>query len=455
MNLFANIGRKIMSIFSKYNFANIDVGASVSDDMNTKIDLWNNILKGCAEWQQGDVKPCGIIDTTIGQLATLVSEELDVSANNEQLDVVMKRLNESAKELVQNLVAVGGSVVRPVYTNNKMQFEIAPLGSYIPTSYDLDGTLTGCLILKKFTENKKEYVLIEKHKYENKNHTINVELYEVRNNNLYKKTLQECSQTESLTPVYVWENVEKPFIVEVRNRQPNKIDGSNIPCALWQGTENLIKDADEQYARLLWEQEGGELKVFADEDLFKQRQGDPQKRISNRLNKLFVKLNGNGIDAERITTYAPTLRTQQQIEAFNQILRRCELSWNIGKGTLSDLEAAPQTATQYTGGKKTLYSMIDSIESELEYKYKLIAYIFAYQLSVFAGVTFDDEITITYNDTGRKDPSQMKQEAMLEVQNGIMSKAEYRQKIYGEDEATAAAKVPEENNSNLYGGFSI
>ncbi len=463
-----------MNLFKRYNVNSI-IGeqSALSNEMLEKIDLWNEMLQGKAFWNEEN-KPSGIIDCTIGAIAKPVSEEIEITSKNPALEVPMQKLNESTHELVQNLVAIGGSIVRPIYTNGKMQFEIVKLGNYIPTSYDLDGTLTGCVITKKIDDGKKEFLLLEKHKYSAWNkplengttkpthrHDVEIELYLIVGQQLRKARFEECSQTNGLDASYSWDDVEKPMIVEVRNRMPNKIDGSNVPCALWQGTENLIQNADEQFARILWEQEGGELRVFADEDLFNKRQvydadGNrigAKNRVSSKLNKLIVQLNGNGIDAERIHDFAPNLRTQPQVEALNQILRRCELAWNIGKGTLSDLEAVVQTATQYTGGKKALYSMVDSIESELEEKYHHIAYIFAYMLTIYEQIVFDDSIEISYNDSSRKDPAQMKQIALQELQNGIISVAEYRQMFFGEDEETAIRNTPEQTVSNDFGGF--
>ena len=52
-----------------------------------------------------------------------------------------------------------------------------------------------------------------------------------------------------------------------------------------------------------------------------------------------------------------------------------------------------------------------------------------------------------------KDPDQMRSAALLELQNGIISKAEYRMRIFGEDEATAAQKVPLASAPDLGGLF--
>ena len=445
-----------MNLFNRYNLDGvIGIQTALTPDMATSIDLWNDILQGKAPWVKS-AEPCGIVGCTIGELANPIGEEIETNSQNERLAECMNKLNEQTHELVQNLVAIGGSVVRPIYTNGKMQFEIIKLGNYIPVSYDLDGTLTACIITKEITENNKKFILLERHNYANKNHSINLELYQTQGEALKKIPLSACEKTKDLTESQIWTNVEYPFIVEVKNRMPNKIDGSSVPCALWQGSENLLRDADYIYNALNWEIEGGKMRVFADEDLFK-KVGKDKKQISlyPELNKLFVKLNGNGIDAERITEHAPALRTAQLIEAFNQILRRCELAWNIGKGTLSDMETALQTATQYTGGKKALYSMIDSIESELEEKYRHIAYIFAYMLTVYENVKMDAEIEIKYNDANRKDPSSMKQIALQELAEGIISPAEYRTMFFGEDKETAERNVPEKVVSNNFGGFTI
>lgn len=457
MNIFNKIGAFFMSLFFKYNLETVTgIKSGVSSEMINKIDLWNLILQGRAPWN-AEAAPSGIVNSTIGQLANAVSEELDVESENEKLNEVMKRLNENSKEIVQNIVALGGCIARPVYKNNKLQFEIIKLGNYIPTAYDLDGTLLGCVITKKIDEGDKEYLLLEKHNFNNNTHAVEMELYKIKGSTLTKTSLDTCSITAGLTPRYTWENVNAPFIVEFRNRAPNIVDGSNIPCALWQNTENLIESVDKQYNRINWEQEGGNMVVFADEDLFKKRQvrkGEKvNKTLSPTLEKLVVKISGNGTSEEKIQTHAPALRTQQQTEAFNEMLRRCELAWNIGKGTLSDMETAAQTATQYTGGKKALYTLVDTIESELEEKYKKLAYIFAYMLAAYKVAPFNDELVIKYNDTARKDPEAIRRAALEEVVQGIISKDEYRMRIFGEDEETAAARVPEENAASNMGGY--
>ena len=44
--------------------------------------------------------------------------------------------------------------------------------------------------------------------------------------------------------------------------------------------------------------------------------------------------------------------------------------------------------------------------------------------------------------------------ALQELQHGIISKAEYRMRIFGEDEETATAKVPEvEPQQSPFGGL--
>ena len=419
----------------------------VSSEMLDAIELWSAIARGRAPWHK-EAPNCGIAQA-IGQvIADTINEELAVEADNPMLNELMQNLDTDAAEIVQKTIINGGCLCRPVFSGGRIQHELIALGNYLPLEYDFDKTLTKCVIAKNFKDNKKDYVLVEEHDFKNKSHTIKTTLYEDNGGRLDERALRSTSLTERMEPVVVWENVQRPFVIEFRNPTVNKIDGSNVPVSLFAGIENLLREADEQFARMTWEQEAGKMRVFADSDLFRRRQGDAG--IDPKLEGMFVKFSGEVGDGDKIQTHAPALRSEQQIKAMNEILRRIETATNIGTGTISELSDVRQTATQFAGGKKAFYSKVDTYESEIAKKYKAIAYVFAYMASAYLGVKFDDDIKITFNDMTRKDPQQMKLTAMQEVSAGLLGKHEYRQMFYGEDEETAKANVPEPEQ---IGGF--
>lgn len=443
MNILKKIWGVIMDFFTLKKLAlDKNSGSIISASMEEHINLWGQILTGKAPWNK-EARCCGVIDGIAGAISDPVSEEMKVTSDNERLQESMDDLTSRATDIVAFMALCGGCVVRPVYANSQLKYELVRLGNYIPVSYDLDGTLTGAVITKEFEEKGKNYILVEKHNWDGRDHHVQLMLYDITGGGDYKqRSLESTEKTAGLTPEYTYENVDRPFLVEFRNRKTNNIDGSNIPVSIYAGRENLLEDADRQYKRLNWEQEAGEKIVFASHDLFRARQGEEGIRITPKLQKLLVKVSDAGTE-EKIQEYSPALRTAEQVQAFQEILRRIEISCKLGKGTLSNLEDSRMTATQYQGGKKVLYTTVDSFESELEKKYRECAWIFAYLLSAYEKVPFDPEITVSYNDAARKDPDQMRSAALLELQNGIISKAEYRMRIFGETKEEAESKVPE------------
>lgn len=419
----------------------------ISDEMTQAIELWNGISRGKAFWNK-DSPSCGIAQAIAQTIADTIQEELDVESVNPILNQAMISLDSDINEIVQKMVITGGCLCRPVFSNGRLQHELLALGNYIPLEYDFDKTLTKCLITKNFKEGKSNFVLVEEHEFIEGLHKIQNRLYLDDNGTLKERGIKTTRLTENLESEITWSNIQKPFIVEFRNPSINTIDGSAMPVSLFAGIEKLIQEADEQFSRMTWEQEAGKMRVFADSDLFRRRQGD--EGVDPKLAKMFVQFSGEVGDGDKIQTHAPQLRSDQQIQAMNEILRRIETATNIGKGTISDLQDVRQTATQFAGGKKAFYSKIDTYERELEKKYKAVAYVFAYMASAFLGVKFDDEIQIVFNDMSRKDPQQMKLTAMQEVSAGLLDKHEYRQMFFGEDEETARANVPEPEQ---IGGF--
>lgn len=443
----------VLKYFHTYKIEEITgINTNISAEMYRYIELWADMMSGYAPWNK-DAPSCGVLSQISGRLANFVTREIGIEINNESIAPAMEHLNHNIDTLVEYITLLGGGIVRPVYTNNKLQYECVPLGNYLPTKYDFDGTLTGCIILKQIIDGGKTFLLTENHDYDGVNHTVALQLYRNDNGALKKVSLTACQQTAQFTPVYSWPNCGRPMVIEFRNHATNKIDGSRVPVALIAGAEDLIEAADRQFERMNWEQKAGEKKIFADRDLFQKRRvkdENGKERIEGinfdaDLNRLIMRIDGDGTSTEKIKDYSPELRTAAQNEMLQQIFRRIELTINVGKGSVSDAEAVQQTATQYSGGRQELYSIVDKIEDEIEAKYHECAEVFAHMAAAYQLGPNDAEIIITWNDDEtRKDVTAAKQLALQEVQAGVKSKWEYRRDFYGEDEATAKANTPED-----------
>ncbi|WP_315602454.1 phage portal protein [Treponema socranskii] len=438
----------ILNLFRSYSIEQITgIETNITGEMYERISLWADMVAGRAPWND-KAPPCGILEQIAGRLNNLVSREIGLEVENDAIAPPMYHLNDNVDKVVEYIALLGGCVIRPVFSNSKLQYEAIPLGNYLPTRYDFDGTLTGALIMKNIIDGTKKFLLTEEHSFDGVNHTVKCTLYANEGGALRLSSLAACAQTANITPVYTWQNVAQPMIIEFRNHAVNKIDGSNVPVALIAGVENLIKDADEQYERMNWEQKAGEARVWADRDMFMKRTTRDGKtlgvQMTKELNRLVTMIDGDGsAEGKKIIEHTPALRTDAQNAMLQQIFRRIELSSNIGKGTISDAEAVQQTATQYTGGRQELYAIVDRIEDEIKAKYQLCANVFAYMAAAYGIGQNDATITVTWNDDQtRKDMSQAKLLAINEINAGIKSKWEYRHDFYGEDEATAKANVP-------------
>lgn len=459
--MFERIKGFIMSVLSFFRTSTIEdvtgVKTNMTAEMYRHIELWQQMAAGSAPWNK-DAPPCGILPQIAGRLNYYITREIDLEIKNDVLEKPLKHLNAHIGSAVEYIAQQGAAVMRPIYAQNKLQYELIPLGNYLPTRYDFDGTLMGAIILKQIDTDSHKYILCEVHDFDGVSHYVKNRLYEREDGGIMRGVpLTSCELTADLTPEYVWNGCRRPMLVEFRSNVTNHIDGSNVPVALIDKATDLIEEADRQFARMDWEQEAGEKRVFADRDMFTKRtlrNGDKDEVVLDKsLNKLLVKIDGDGsADGSKIHEYSPELRTEAQEKYLQAVFKRIEQTINLGKGTISDAEQIQQTATQYTGGRQELFAIIDNIEDEIAAKYEDAAEIFAYMAAAYqlpgapaANHQTEDLYTIKWNDDQtRKDIVQAKQTAMQEISAGVLNKWEYRRDFYGEDEATAKANVPPE-----------
>lgn len=437
----------------------------LSSELVNYFELWDAIGKGRAPWNE-KAHSSGIPLQIANKLVAIIQSEMKIRSEDKSIEGVIKRLDSDLYKIVYYLVVNGGSILRPIFVNGKLQYEILPQGNYFPLTYDYDGTLTSCVILKEFTSRqdigktiRDHYLLTELHSYSKGEHRIENSLYKIGSIGGIKEVgLKATPETEELQEKQSLYTLS-PLITEFKTRKINYITGGNVALPIIAGAEELIKDADEQYSRMLWEQEGGQMRVFADHSLFTKKQVRDGRivdvKMTQTLNKLVSTFMGDGIGEKApITIFAPSLRSEAQNTTYQEILKRIELVTNIGKGTISDLEDTQQTATQFMGGRQVLFSLVDNIEDEIEGKIKTAGGVF-YELAklyklegVSKGKPQGDLLVVTYNDDQtRKDIVVAKSTSLQELNSGVLLPYEYRMRYFGEDEKTAKEKVGEAGNT--------
>ncbi len=118
--------------------------------------------------------------------------------------------------------------------------------------------------------------------------------------------------------------------------------------------------------------------------------------------------------------------------------RACGLSF----GTLSDPQSVDRTATEIKSSKQEMYATVTEIQKALQAALEQLVY----AMDVWATLgrlapAGRYHLAVHFDDGVLNDPDVQKQQDLQEVRDGILGKAEYRMKWYGEDEAAARAAL--------------
>ena len=163
----------------------------------------------------------------------------------------------------------------------QIEFEYVQADGFYPLAFNASGRMTEAAFIQKKVDKEITYSRIEYHKLEGKKVTIINLAYK---SNKMLKGLQPGTETDlgieiPLTDVPEWASLQPKTIIDGVDRllfayfkmpDANTIDTySPLGVSGYSRVVNLIKDADYQYSRLLWEFEGGELAVDVDRDALK------------------------------------------------------------------------------------------------------------------------------------------------------------------------------------------
>jgi len=451
-----NFFRRIKGMFSNTflrSVAEIAQNESVTTDrMMSAIDLWLEMFGGNSPWLEKNHQSLGIPAIVASEIARAVTLEMEVNITGSPMaDFISEQFKQVKKDIKPNTeyaCAGGGIVFKPYIYNGGITTEIIHANSFYPIAFNNAQKITSAYFIYRTWEGKKVYSRLEKHELKGTDYTITNKAYvSAVEESLGKECqLSEVADWSEIEPEVHLQNVESPLFAYFKIPLGNIIDmRSPLGVSVYARAVDLIKEADFQFQRLLWEYEGGELAVDASIDAFKTVNGEPQlpegkERLYRTNNIDATTTNGDSL----LKAWSPTLRDANYMSGLNRLLIQIEDACCLSRGTLSDPQEIAKSATEIKIMKQRSYSTIKDIQTSLETALNDLAYAM-YCLAVLYELAPDGkyETTFVWDDSIIVDAEAERIRDQQEVSQGLMLPYEYRMKWYGEDEATAKRKLAE------------
>lgn len=373
-----------------------------------------------------------------------------------------KKLKKQLRRQIEYGIAKGGLIIKPyiVTVDNISDSDITPMieiefdfiqaDAFYPLSFDASGKITEAAFIQSKVEQNVIYRRLEYHKWENNTVTVINKAY--KSNNIGNSdimsgslgeeiSLKEVSEWKELNEKVVIKNVICPLFAYFKMPEANTIDPTSpLGVSGFSRAVSLIKDADIQYSRLLWEYEAGEMAIDIDRDALRELDtpNGETKTVPNHLqNRLYRKLD-LGSDSDTYFPFAPSLRDNNYINGLNTVLMRIEDTCGISRGSLSDSADVARTATELKILKQRSYQTNAEIQQAIEDALRDTIYVMNVYATLYEITPEGDyEVNFEWDDSIIVDVDAELEKRLVMMQNGLVSKLENRMWYFGETEQQA------------------
>ena len=349
----------------------------------------------------------------------------------------------------QTNIMEGNTEPKKFETQYEMEFDFIQANEFYPLAFSSSGKMTEAAFVQRKFDKDVVYSRLEYHKLEE--NTVTVINKAFKANAVATGKLDYLGEEIPLTEVPEWSMLAAETTISDVNRllfayfkmpEANTIDThSPLGVSGFDKVKDLIKEADKQYSRMLWEFEGGELAIDIDRNALSW-QTDPNNpdsghSVMNQLqNRLFRKVDLN--EENTYEVFSPTLRDQSLINGLNCILMRIEDGAGMSRGTLSDVISEAKTATELRMLRIRSYETNAHIQRAIEAMLKDAVYVMNVYCDLY-DITPDGEYEMSFewDDSIINDTDTELTKRMILIQNGIASKLETRMWYFGETERQA------------------
>jgi A118 family predicted phage portal protein len=432
---------------------------AVSGKMQEAIALWMALYQDEAPWLENtNTQTLGLPAAIASELSRLccVEYKAEVTGDSQRaafLDEEFKRQTKELRDAVERACASGGLIFKPYVDGGHLVVDAVPAWRFFPTAFNARREITGAAFVEQVQRGRMYYTRLE-------HHAMTDEGYVIRNRAFRSFSASEIGAECPLDAVDEWSQLEPELVIRYKDGKPpekmlfsffrmpmaNKVDlDSPMGVSVYSRAVDLIRDADEQYTRILWEYEGSELAVDASVGALKRTGPDGKPAtLPKHQQRLFRELAiDNGDKGDLYEVFSPAIRDSSLFNGLDKILKRIEFACSLAYGTLSDPANVDKTAEEIRTSKQRSYTAVTEMQTALEAALKDLLWVDAFYCDLYKLVPAGDyDITITWGDGILEDPAAEFARRLQLVEAGHLKAEKLIAWYFGVSEEAAAEYIP-------------
>lgn len=428
------------------------VKVAISTPMDAAVRLWMDLYSGNPPWGRKDVASMGLPAFVAAEVARIATIEMRSTVSGggseraEYLDAQYQPVIADARLFTEYAAAGGTAILKPYIDGGDIRVDYITSRMFTPTRFSSSGEITGCVFMSAINRGTKLYTRLEAHDLDGETYKIVNKAYvsEYQSNEDFGREvpLSEVPEWAELEPESTFMGVKKPLFAVLKIPGANPIDPSSaMGVSVYARAVDLMREADQQFARLIWEMESGERALFVDVMAFdRDSKGNsilPDKRLYRTL-----RVGEESLYEE----WSPTLRQKDQIEALDSLLQRVEDVCGLSRGTISrapeSAAGGSRTATELRIMRQRTFALITDMQKAIRKALvDLIQAMDAWATIGNLAPVGEYDVTFEFDDSVITDRQAEFAERMQLVTIGVMQPWELRAWYMGEDEKLAKASL--------------
>ena len=327
-------------------------------------------------------------------------------------------------------------------TNAKTRVDLVSVDNIFPLTWN-NNEITECAFASTQYIKGNKYIVLSIHKKDdNDNYVIINHLFQETNGTLTEIEQEDTIKEFPTQSNIKWFTIFKPLLTN------NLFDNNPFGIPHYANAIDNLKAVDLAFDEVRNELQLGRKRIFARADMFNYENGTQKAVFDDNDISIYQLPKGVSKD-DLIQSESDDLRTDKQVASLNTELNILGNKVGFGENHYHFDGTNLSTATAVVSSNSKLFRRKKKLEVGYESAIYDLVKAVAYASSQFGTYNINtDEMVIQFDDSIIEDKEAESNRAMREESQGLISKIEYRMKIFGETEEIAKQKLEEIKENN-------